>query len=370
MSPGQSKANFHFQIRGVPADKVQNRVFLEEVMESIMEHYDMEREVAKTSEEARSENYIGPGVKRKSLKGSRFPVISALLCFSEVTIDEKAEFIHTICIRNAYSIEPHVVENWFLRHYENCQVSDIQVKDWVPLLRKVTSGCLFPAVRCNLAVEDLNHMYQARHFANIGKLPPDSFWQKYKDKAVHDHYLTVLNELKTKRPCKLQAVLPDLEFGKQEDGAPEDYRVPSTELWNKWVFYLRDVTTPGALKVFQPNKLPHIFIFGPSRVGKTWFVKNVLFRGLTDSEIFRPNTNSTSATFEHFDPLRHQVGWVDECPTFTPASWDLNKLKEVLGGGETLINVKHKAGRSVCFQIPFVFVNNDVSFSNMIIIIL
>ena len=122
--------------------------------------------------------------------------------------------------------------------------------------------------------------------------------------------------------------------------------------WNDWVE-----------RGFEPKKR-QLYLWGPSNVGKTHFVHQLLARCINEEDddadqyeqqVFTPTPNDFRFAYQEFDATMHNVMLVDE---FDFAEYNLNDFKKATEGRSIAVNCKGTRARRTCLRMPMIFISN------------
>ena len=145
--------------------------------------------------------------------------------------------------------------------------------------------------------------------------------------------------------------------------------------WNDWV-----------VKGFK-HKKAQLYLWGPSNVGKTTFINNLLkmcidpkpednndpddddddddddmneekddgYDDYIESHIFRPTPNEQKYAFQDWDRYKYNICIVDE---FQDSQFDLPDLKKAIAGECFVTNCKFEQSKKVKLRVPILFISN------------
>lgn len=140
------------------------------------------------------------------------------------------------------------------------------------------------------------------------------------------------------------------------------------EWWNDWV-----------INGFK-HKKAQLYLWGPSNVGKTTFINNLLKMCIDpkddddndedddddddnndddddyiESHIFRPTPNEQKYAFQEWDRYKYNICIIDE---FQDSQFDLSDLKKAIAGECFVTNCKYDQSKKVKLQVPILFISN------------
>jgi hypothetical protein len=317
-------------------------------------HHFIIKNVTKDEDSLEFKKRVAAQLERMEDSNRNLIAVERFLLFSEPSREEGKDVEHIIMLRlqrNSHTSSA-IRECITLLYSENARVRSELVHDWLRLLSEMTSSAIYPVIMSDsIDPKQLHINYYMKQCAANGFELDDYFFSELPPntaRAAKNHYLECLGRLESSDLAPhLEPILPETT-GFLEN----DYRLQLVRAFNEWAFYLQSIRR-GQRK-WEANKMKHIWVHGPSNVGKTHTVRDILLRNLKDHQIFIPNGESMLAAWQGFHPDVHRVVLIDEAAELQSTCWNIDKLKEILGGRVTKINQKQKGGLTVQVKVKII----------------